>query len=80
MKSIVATLVAITVTASSAKWDVPLYKQCDRKWANDIMGTKGSGEQSTICGEGCAMSSVSMAMAGLGIDIGCELVVLVLCG
>lgn len=33
------------------------------------MGTRGPGERSTICGEGCAMTSVSMALAGLGVDL-----------
>ena len=30
------------------------------------MGVKGPGERATICQEGCAMTSVSMALAGLG--------------
>jgi len=31
------------------------------------MGVDGPGERSTICGEGCAMSSVAMALNGLGL-------------
>jgi hypothetical protein len=31
------------------------------------MGTKGNGERSTICGEGCAMTSLSMVLASLQI-------------
>jgi hypothetical protein len=31
------------------------------------MGVDGPGERSTICGEGCAMTSVSMALNGLGL-------------
>jgi len=31
------------------------------------MGTKGNGERSTICGEGCAMTSLSMVLASLHI-------------
>lgn len=33
------------------------------------MGTPGYGERATICREGCAMSSLSMALAGFGVDI-----------
>ncbi|RYG57094.1 hypothetical protein EON66_01240 [archaeon] len=33
------------------------------------MGVSGPGERSTICGEGCAMSSLSMALAAYGITI-----------
>lgn len=44
--------------------------QCDPRWGTNPMGTPGPGERSTICGEGCAMSSVSMALAGLGVTIG----------
>ena len=29
----------------------------------------GPGERSTICGEGCAMSSLSMALNGLNITL-----------
>ena len=46
--------------------------QCDPQWGNDEMGTIGNGERSTICGEGCAMSCVSMALNGLGITVGGE--------
>jgi len=48
------------------------YLQCDPRWANDEMGTKGNGERATICREGCAMTSVSMALAGLGAKINNE--------
>jgi hypothetical protein len=33
------------------------------------MGVAGPGERSTICGEGCAMSDVSMALASYGAAI-----------
>ena len=33
----------------------PLFRQCDPRWGKAEMGTKGDGEQSTICREGCAM-------------------------
>ncbi len=36
------------------------------------MGVAGNGERSTICGEGCAMTSLSMALAGLNIPISGE--------
>jgi hypothetical protein len=38
----------------------PLYKQCDGRWANDVISTK------TVCQVGCLMSSISMALAGKG--------------
>ena len=45
----------------------PVYTQCNSSWASDPMGVDGPGERSTICGEGCAMTSVAMALASLGI-------------
>eukprot|EP00692_Jakoba_bahamiensis_P003827 EC687649.1.p2 GENE.EC687649.1~~EC687649.1.p2 ORF type:complete len:204 (+),score=70.41 EC687649.1:85-696(+) len=38
----------------------PLFLQCDPAWGNDTM------ESSSICREGCAMSALSMALAGKG--------------
>jgi hypothetical protein len=55
-----------TMRAGLSQFPFPSYKQCDPRWGNDTMGTVGNGERSTICGEGCAMTSVSMALAGLG--------------
>ena len=43
----------------------PDYLQCDKEWANDIMGS----DNDTICQVGCLMSSVSMAIAGYSIPI-----------
>jgi hypothetical protein len=40
----------------------PLYKQCDSRWGNNQLGTSST----TICKAGCAMSSVSMGLAGIG--------------
>ena len=37
-----------------------LYKQCDSRWASHPLGNGGG---NTICSAGCAMSSVSMALA-----------------
>jgi hypothetical protein len=42
----------------------PLYTQCDVKWAKDPMGGGA-----TICQEGCAMSCVSMILAGKNLSI-----------
>ena len=47
----------------------PLYKQCDPAWGNNSMGVDGPGERSTICAEGCAMSSLAMALAGQGATV-----------
>lgn len=41
----------------------PLFKQCDSRWANDVISTK------TLCQVGCLENSVSMALAGLGKSI-----------
>eukprot|EP01087_Luapelamoeba_hula_P010310 TRINITY_DN2725_c0_g1_i1.p1 TRINITY_DN2725_c0_g1~~TRINITY_DN2725_c0_g1_i1.p1 ORF type:complete len:200 (-),score=28.18 TRINITY_DN2725_c0_g1_i1:84-683(-) len=43
----------------------PLFKQCDPRWANNTMGGNNTGYD-TICIQGCAMSSVSMALNGKG--------------
>jgi hypothetical protein len=40
----------------------PLFKQCDNAWRNEQLGF-GSG---TICSDGCLVSSVAMALNGLG--------------
>ena len=40
----------------------PLYKQCDSKWGNEQLGTSSN----TICKAGCLMSSVAMALSGVG--------------
>lgn len=44
----------------------PLYKQCDHRWADEMMGVAGPGKRRTICAEGCAMSCVAMVLAGSG--------------
>jgi len=50
--------------------DYPLYKQCDPAWGNDQMGVVGQDQDDdTICHQGCAMSSVSMVIAGYNISI-----------
>ena len=70
---VVIVLLAVVMAVSSLKvgkaYHFPLYMQCDPRWGNDTMGVKGNGWRSTICGEGCAMSSTAMALAGLGVTI-----------
>ena len=44
-------------------FDYPLLKQCNKRWADDLMVTK------TICDVGCLMSSTSMGLAGTNIPI-----------
>lgn len=41
----------------------PLFKQCDGKWGGNALGS------SSVCKIGCLMSSVSMALNGLGKSI-----------
>ena len=43
----------------------PVYKQCNSSWGPTIMG----GDNDTICEVGCLMSSISMALAGTGIEV-----------
>ena len=59
----------LMATSASAFRSYPLYKQCDPRWGADRMGVNGTGERATVCKEGCAMSSLAMAMAGLGATI-----------
>lgn len=45
------------------------FLQCDPRWGNVTMGVKGPGEQASICREGCAMTSLTMALHDLGLYI-----------
>jgi len=54
-------LVALLLVIAASR-TYPLYKQCDSRWANEQLGTSSN----TICKAGCPMSSVSMALAGIG--------------
>eukprot|EP01111_Echinosteliopsis_oligospora_P005887 TRINITY_DN1962_c0_g2_i1.p1 TRINITY_DN1962_c0_g2~~TRINITY_DN1962_c0_g2_i1.p1 ORF type:complete len:224 (-),score=51.96 TRINITY_DN1962_c0_g2_i1:200-871(-) len=45
----------------------PMFKQCDPSWGLDFMN--GSGKYDTICAQGCAMSSLSMALNGHGYSL-----------
>jgi hypothetical protein len=53
-------VVLLAVLAASRSY--PLYKQCDAKWGSEQLGTSSN----TICKAGCLMSSVSMALSGIG--------------
>lgn len=72
---VLAACILVSVTASGpiasvvAPYTFPLFKQCDPRWGSDEMGVNGPGERATICKEGCAMTSVTMALAGLGVAI-----------
>lgn len=54
-------LIAVACTAMARTY--PMYKQCDPKWANLLIGTSAN---NTICNGGSALSSVAMALAGAG--------------
>lgn len=56
-----ALLVVFLIVSASAN-TYPMYKQCDSRWSNEQLGF-GSG---TICSDGCLVSSVAMALQGLG--------------
>ena len=58
-------LFLIPLLASALEY--PLFKQCDPRWGGNEMGVAGAGERSTICGEGCAMSSLAMVLNSLGV-------------
>lgn len=48
----------------------PLYKQCDPRWAEDVIGINAPAtDRKTVCAVGCLMSSTSMALAQRGILI-----------
>ena len=56
-------LAALSLASASFR-PYPLFKQCAEAWGSDEMGVAGAGERSTVCGEGCAMSSLAMVLAG----------------
>ena len=61
---------AITIHAAATAFrSYPLFKQCDAAWGSDEMGVAGAGERSTVCGEGCAMSSLAMVLSGVGVRV-----------
>eukprot|EP01132_Coremiostelium_polycephalum_P006078 gene6078-7572_t len=64
LKSILFISLVISACISTpVVYPYPLYKQCDSKWANDLIVSD------TVCQVGCLMSSISMAIAGKGIMI-----------
>ena len=52
---ILTLILAVTAMTSTA---YPLFKQCDSRWASQMLGTSAN----TICKAGCLMSSVSMVL------------------
>lgn len=58
-----ASLVSGASNDTVIPFEYPLFKQCDKKWSDDIMDTK------TICQVGCLMSSTAMGLAGVDIPI-----------
>ena len=61
--AVLVCLVGIVLGGIPYSW--VLYKQCDGRWANEKIGKSSE----TICQVGCAMSSVSMALATYGEQI-----------
>lgn len=55
-------LILIVLVISVLSRNYPLYKQCDPQWGNIKLGTSSD----TICSAGCLMSSVAMALYGVG--------------
>lgn len=60
---------AVFSTPQVGSVDVERFLQCDPRWGNTTMGVHGPGEQATICREGCAMTSLTMALHGLGLYV-----------
>jgi len=77
MRTVFCLLCSLVFTLSQAPTKFPLYKQCGSSWSEDLMGGASEcaacGRQpSTVCEEGCAMTCVSMALAGKDVRIGGE--------
>ncbi len=58
-------LLGLLLMTFAAPREYPLFKQCDPRWGAHEMGVPGAGERSTICGEGCAMTSLAMVLNAL---------------
>lgn len=54
-------LLALLLVLSACR-SYPMYKQCDSRWGSEQLGTSAN----TICKAGCLMSSVAMALSGIG--------------
>jgi peptidase C39-like protein len=50
---------------SRAELNVPRFAQADPRWANDLLGPTDS----TVGGEGCAVSSAAMVLAYYGVNV-----------
>ena len=61
---LLAVLLSATDAVSVSISDYPSFKQCDVRWGSDVMGIVGVGHRATICQEGCAMTCLSMVLAG----------------
>ena len=61
---LLAVLLSATDAVSVSISDYPSFKQCDVRWGSDVMGIVGDGHRATICQEGCAMTCLSMVLAG----------------
>lgn len=55
-------LLLAAILVLSACRSYPMYKQCDSRWGSEQLGTSSN----TICKAGCLMSSVAMALSGIG--------------
>eukprot|EP01089_Gocevia_fonbrunei_P016344 TRINITY_DN5026_c0_g1_i1.p1 TRINITY_DN5026_c0_g1~~TRINITY_DN5026_c0_g1_i1.p1 ORF type:complete len:194 (+),score=31.27 TRINITY_DN5026_c0_g1_i1:97-678(+) len=66
MKAVLLVVVFLAAVQALIPYHWELYKQCDSKWGRHPLGTSG---RDTICSAGCAMSSVSMALASYEDDI-----------
>jgi len=61
--------------AAAAYPPFPHYLQCDPQWGQLQMGVPGMDkEDDTICDQGCAMTSLSMALAGFKFTINGSLI------
>eukprot|EP00823_Brevimastigomonas_motovehiculus_P005125 TRINITY_DN359_c0_g1_i1.p1 TRINITY_DN359_c0_g1~~TRINITY_DN359_c0_g1_i1.p1 ORF type:complete len:236 (+),score=30.50 TRINITY_DN359_c0_g1_i1:25-708(+) len=74
MKLMFVIVLLCFAAAFAAQLNYPLYKQCDPKWGDRELGTadecNACGKKpATICREGCAMTSLSMGLAGNNVTI-----------
>ncbi|KAJ3431001.1 hypothetical protein M0812_02677 [Anaeramoeba flamelloides] len=62
---IIILLISFVEPKKVVPYNYPVFKQCDPRWASNVMGKNGD----TICQVGCLMSSTSMAINGHSIKI-----------
>jgi hypothetical protein len=75
----IALLYAITAgPAENKAIDFPHFLQCDHRWGSDLMGEENCSVKTCpgavigrdkVCRQGCAMTSLSMALSGYGYSI-----------